>query len=454
MKGISQFTAILAGLLFLQPVQGYARIVHPHHGSRSLPDNSEVMDSLAAVVNNEAVTCYQIRQGAEELKQQLKQAGMKRLPDTQTLWERALDSRIVKTLQLQEAKRLGIKVTDEEVSKAIANVEEKNNLPAGQLLDILKARGMDVNRYKQALKDRLLTSKLGNIAVRSRLQIGEESMHEYYRKYLAHPKPVREIQLADIFVALPLNPSPGQVEKSRARIEKLRARIQAGENFGRIATMHSDALDAGQGGRMGWFLPGSLPPRFALVFSLVKGEVSQPIRSSTGFQIFTVTGERWHKPKQHAKAYDEVHVRHILLKLSDAMADKEKGRIKTEAEQIAEEMKGNSDEEFAARAREISQGPSASKGGDLGWFRRGAMVPAFDEAAFALKAGETSGVVKSPFGLHIIRMIERRHVDPDSFEAHRSEIRNILLGIEMQDQLPRWLAGLRARAIIERRGCR
>jgi len=454
MKGIPQFTAILAGLLFLQPVQGHAKIVHPQHGSQPLPGNSEVIDSLAAVVNNEAITCYQIRQVAGELRQQLKQAGMKHLPDTQTLRERALDSRIAKTLQLQEAKRLEIKVTDGEVSKAMANVEEKNHLPAGQLLEILKAQGIDTNRYKQALKDRLLASKLGNIAVRSRLQVGEESMHEYYRKYLAHPKPVREIQLADIFVALPLNPSPGQVEKSRIRIEKLRARIQAGENFSRIATMHSDALDAGQGGQMGWFLPGALPPRFALVFTLARGDVSQPVRSPAGFQIFTVTRERWHKPKQHAKAYDEVHARHILLKLSDTMTDKEKARISTEAEQIAEEMKDNSDEEFAARAKEISQGPSASKGGDLGWFRRGAMVPAFDEAAFSLKAGETSGVVKSPFGLHIIRMVERRHVDPDSFEAHRSEIQNILLGIEMQDQMPRWLAGLKARAIIERRGCR
>jgi len=70
-----------------------------------------------------------------------------------------------------------------------------------------------------------------------------------------------------------------------------------------------------------------------------------------------------------------------------------------------------------------------------------------------MKAGETSGVIKTSFGLHIIRVIARRHVDPDSFEAHRSEIQDILLNIEMQDQLPRWLAGLRAKAIIERKSC-
>jgi len=148
-----------------------------------------------------------------------------------------------------------------------------------------------------------------------------------------------------------------------------------------------------------------------------------------------------------------VHARHILLKLSDAMTDEEKARIRTEAEQIAVEMKDKSDEEFATRAREVSQGPSASKGGDLGWFKRGMMVPAFDKAAFSLKAGETSGAIRSPFGLHIIRVVERRHVDPDSFEAHRDQIQRILLNIEMQDQLPRWLAGLRAKSIIERRSC-
>ncbi len=437
MNGILRCAIILNGFLFLHAESAYA----------------EVMDSIAAIVNNQAITCYQIRQGTRELTQQLKQAGTQHLPPAKTLQMRTLDAEITRILQLQEAKKLEITVTEEEINKAIANVEASNKIPAGQLLDIIKERGMDVNRYKKALKERLLTGKLGNMAVRSKLKVSEESMHEYYRKYMEHPTPLREIQLAEISVSLPADPSPEQVAKSRKKIKSILSQILKGGDFERLATLYSDAPDASQGGQMGWFLPGSMPPRFAPVFNLPVGGVSQPIRSPTGFQLFTITKERWHQPKQRAGAYDQVHARHILLKLSDVMTDAEKAETRTEAEQIAEEMKNVSDKEFATRAREISQGPSATKGGDLGWFKRGVMVPAFDKAVFSMKTGETSGVVESPFGLHIIRVVERRHVDPDSFEAHRDQIQGILLNIEMQDQMPRWLAGLRAKAIIDRRNC-
>jgi len=428
---------ILNGLLFLQPA-----LVH-----------AKVLDSIAAIVNNQAITCYQIRQDAKDLTQQLKQSGMQRLPSSKALLDRVLDTKIIKTLELQEAKKQDITVSQDEINKAIAKVEDSNNIPAGQLLDLIKARGMDVNRYKRNLKDRLLISKLTNAEVRSRLLVSEESMREYYRKYMEHSARLREVKLAEILVALPAAPSPEQVANARKRIEALHKKILAGGDFARIATLQSDAQDASQGGAMGWFLPGSMPPRFTPVFDLSVGGVSEPIRSPGGFSLFTVTKVRWRQPKQRAEAYDEVHARHILLKLSDAMKAKEKANIRVEAEQIAEAMKGVSDKEFATRAREISQGPSASKGGDLGWFKRGVMVPAFDKAVFSMKAGETSGVVQSPFGLHIIRVIARRHIDPNSFEAHRNQIQDILLNAEMQDQMPRWLAGLRAKAIIERRSC-
>jgi len=416
--------------------------------------DGELVDGIAAIVNNEAITCLQLQEETDVILQRLRDAGMKRLPDMAALRARTLNALIDKAVQLQEARKQGISVSDEEVAKAIADVEERNGLPAGSLPDLLRQRGVDVARYKQTLRDRLIISKLSDAEVRSRLQVSEEAMREYYRKYMAHPKPLREIRLAGILVSLPPDPTPEQVTRARRRIEALRRRIEAGEDFARLAALESDAPEAAAGGDMGWFMPGSLPPRFSPVFRLPKGGVSPVIRSPAGFHVLKVVDERWHEPKRRAGAYDRVHARHILLKFNDSMSEEEKARLRKLAKQIAEEMKDASDEEFATRAREISQGPSAAKGGDLGWFRRGDMVPAFEQAAFALKPGETSGVVQTPFGLHIIRVVERQHVDPNSFEARRDEIQNILMNVELQDQLPRWLAGLRARAVIERRSCR
>lgn len=415
--------------------------------------HAEVLDSLAAVVNGKAITCYQIQQDAQAMIQQLKQSGMKRLPSSQQIEERALDARIVQTLQLQQAAKLGLTVSDDEVSQAMADVESRNNIPAGQLPQVLKAQGIDVAHYKKSLHDRLLLSKLSNVAVRSKLQVSEEAMHEYYRKYIEHPGPVREVHVSQIFIALPSEPTPEQVAAVHDKVEKLRARVLAGESFGRLATLYSDASNTGQGDDMGWFMPGSLPPYLAPVLDLPVGQMTQPLRSMAGFHLLMVTGERWHQQEARGESYDEVHARHILIKVPSDADEKTKAKIHERAEKIAEDLKGSSDKEFATRAKEVSQGPSASRGGDLGWFKRGQMVPEFEKVAFALKPGETSGVVKTRFGLHIIHVVAHRHVDPNSFEANRDKIENILLNSEMQDQLPRWIASLKAEATIKRKSC-
>lgn len=411
------------------------------------------LDGIAAVVNNQAITCFEVEQTADDMANQLRQSGLRQLPPRQQLLSRALETRIVNTLQLQEGERLELKVADEEVDKAIADIESSNNIPAGQLVQILKDRGIDIDVYRQTLSERLLFSKLINVAVRAKLQVSEESMREYFRKYLQEPKPLRQVHLQEIFLALPPEPTPEDVLASRQQAEELRRRAQGGEDFGQLATLHSDAPDAAQGGDMGWFFPGSMPPRFAPVLELPVGHISQPLHSPSGFHLLRVSEERWLEPPSREESFDEVHARHILITLPAAADDQTREKLRQRAEQIAEELKDVSDEEFATRAKEISQGPSAERGGDLGWFKRGQMVEAFEQVAFSLEPGQTSGVVESPFGLHIIRVIERRHVDPNSFEAQRDRIQEILLNAELQDQLPRWIASLKAKAIIVRKGC-
>ena len=415
---------------------------------------TEVMDGIAAIVNGEAIACYQVQQDAIELRKQLVDAGMKQIPDEQQLFARAMDKSILLLVQQQEAVNLEISVSDEELDQAMANVEAQNGIPAGQLEEILRSQGMDVDNYKETLRERLLTGKLGNIAVRSRLQISEEAMREYYRKYIANPAPQRELEISQIFLALPMDPTPEDVAAAYRQMDQWRQRILDGTSFARIAELNSASPEGAQGGSLGWVLPGALPPRFASVFSLKVGELSQTIRSPGGLHLFNVTNERMKEPNKMAEAYDEVHGRHILLKLSDSMTEAEQAKVRQRAEQIATSMQGVSDEKFASRAKEVSQGPSGPKGGDLGWFKHGAMLPEFEAVAFALEPGQTSGIVQSRFGLHIIRVVEKRHIEPDSFEAHHDEIQNILLNLEMQDQLPRWLSGLKAKARIEHRVCR
>jgi len=419
----------------------------------SSPAKAEVIDGIAAIVNGQAVTCYEVGQAADTLRRQLSALDASKMPKPAQLTARARDEKIASLLQQQEARKLEISVSANELNKALINIERQNNIPSGQLFDVLKAQGIDVDAYKTAFKNRLLTGKLANIVVRSRIQISAEAIHEYYRKYIANHEPQREIEVSRIFISLPLDPTPAEISHAYQKMNTWREQALSGEDFARLAGLHSQSPEAEKGGQMGWVLRSAMSPRFAPIFSLNVGGISQPIRSPSGLHLFKVTQERSKQPEPLAESYDEVHARHILLKFSNAMDEAAKAKVRARAEQIAEAMQTSSDAEFAIRAKEVSQGPSGPKGGDLGWFKRGAMLPEFEKSAFSLQAGQTSGVVQTRFGLHIIRVIERRHIDPDSFEAHHDGIEQVLMNIEMQDQLPRWLASLKSKAAIEYRTC-
>jgi parvulin-like peptidyl-prolyl isomerase len=125
---------------------------------------------------------------------------------------------------------------------------------------------------------------------------------------------------------------------------------------------------------------------------------------------------------------EQVHARHILVDMED------------EAKEVLERLKQG--EDFAALAAELSiDSGTKDKGGDLGWFPRGEMDPAFEEAAFALAPGELSDPVQSSFGWHIIQVLERdpaRPLSPDQLDRQRSNAFN------------QWLTDMKAQSDIQR----
>ncbi|MDQ6993791.1 MAG: peptidylprolyl isomerase [Mariprofundus sp.] len=417
------------------------------------PAAAEDFDSIAAIVNDEAITCSEVEQDSKALLLQLRQSGSTFLPPMAELGQRSLDSRIIKRLQQQKAHTLALTISDEELDSAIKNIASSNHLLLDQLKEALKQQGMDYQQYRDNLREQMLSNKLINIAVRSKIKVSEEAIQEYYRKYLAIPKPRREVQIAEIFLSLPDEPTPEQLTKVRTKALSIHQQLLDGKDFSQMVAIYSEAPDRQAKGVMGWFMQGGIAQRFTAVLEMDIGKISDPIRSPSGFHIIKAVAERWKAPQQSGNSYDEIHARHILLKLPSFADNASKAKIRQRAESLAHDLQHTSDEQFASRAKEESQGPSAKVGGDLGWFKKGAMVPAFESAAFALKPGATSAVVESPFGYHIIYLVARRHIDPNSLEANRDQIQQILSNIETQEQLPRWIASLRATATIDKRSC-
>ncbi len=148
------------------------------------------------------------------------------------------------------------------------------------------------------------------------------------------------------------------------------------------------------------------------------------------------------------KQPERVRASHILVTVAKdaSQADREAAM-----EQIKDIQKRvNAGEDFAELAKAHSQCPSAQKGGDLGFFRRGQMVKPFEEAAFALKPGEVSDIVETQFGYHLIKVTEREEASTASYDEVKERLANHLKQEEVKKQAGEYVETLKAKAKIER----
>jgi peptidyl-prolyl cis-trans isomerase SurA len=143
----------------------------------------------------------------------------------------------------------------------------------------------------------------------------------------------------------------------------------------------------------------------------------------------------------------ELHVRHIFLPLPEHATKADEAKAQAAAERVLQRLKTG--EDFAKVAKEVSKGPSAEDGGDLGWLRRGTIQKALEDAAFTLKDGQISGIVHAGPGLHIVKVEARRIGGARSFEDAKEEIRNRLLDEQVTATRQQFLDELRKGAVVE-----
>lgn len=144
----------------------------------------------------------------------------------------------------------------------------------------------------------------------------------------------------------------------------------------------------------------------------------------------------------------EVHARHILVQVDAKATPEQVEAARQKALKLAEEAR-KPGVDFSELAKKKSEGPSASDGGDLGFFRRGVMVPAFERVAFALKEGEVSEPVRTQFGWHVLKVEERRAVDVAPFEQVKAELENRLKLQKTEKFVEQYVQELRQKASVD-----
>jgi peptidyl-prolyl cis-trans isomerase SurA len=221
--------------------------------------------------------------------------------------------------------------------------------------------------------------------------------------------------------------------------------LRIGADFAKMAATYSDAPDALKGGAIGWRDPDRLPPLFAVELRKLKpGQVTNVIKSNTGFHIIKMSNQRSLAADADKTVVQQTRARHILIKVSPTVTAAEAQRKLAEIKQRIDSKSST----FEEQARLFSNDGSASKGGDLGWMMPGDTVAEFETVMDALKPGEVSGVVQSPFGFHLIQVVERKSEDV-SREKERNVARQVIRDRKLQEAAEGWTREVRDRAYVE-----
>ncbi|EAV9309943.1 peptidylprolyl isomerase SurA [Salmonella enterica] len=402
----------------------------------------QVVDKVAAVVNNGVVLESDVDGLMQSVKLNAGQAGQQ-LPDDATLRHQILERLIMDQIILQMGQKMGVKIMDEQLDQAIANIAKQNNMTMDQMRSRLAYDGLNYSTYRNQIRKEMIISEVRNNEVRRRITVLPQEVDALAKQIGTQNDASTELNLSHILIALPENPTSEQVNDAQRQAESIVEEARNGADFGKLAITYSADQQALKGGQMGWGRIQELPGIFAQALSTAKkGDIVGPIRSGVGFHILKVNDLRG---QSQSISVTEVHARHILLKPSPIMNDQQ-ARLKLE--EIAADIKSGKTT-FAAAAKEYSQDPgSANQGGDLGWATPDIFDPAFRDALTKLHKGQISAPVHSSFGWHLIELLDTRKVDKTD-AAQKDRAYRMLMNRKFSEEAATWMQEQRASAYVK-----
>ena len=408
----------------------------------SRPTNEPLpADRIVAVVNDEVITLHELRTRLGLALEQLKRQGTN-LPPREVLEQQMLERLIMDKVQLQHAREIGLRVDDAQLEQALQRIAANNQMSLSQFRDALQRDGIPFTRFREEIREEITISRVREREVESKIVISEGEIDNFLSGDSAGSNN-EKYEVAHILLRAPESATPEQIQKLKAKADDIHARLKQGESFAEMAAAYSDAPDGLQGGSLGLRALERLPNIFSeAVAKMQPGEIAPVLRSPNGFHLVKLVSKRGGAAMP---AVQQTHVRHILIKVNEVVSENE-ARHKLEG--LIDRIRHG--EKFAELARLFSQDGAATKGGDLGWIYPGDTVPDFERAMDKLKPGEVSEPVRSPFGYHLIEVLERR-VQDVSAERKRAAARQILRERKMDEAYQDWLRQARDRAYVEMR---
>ncbi len=401
-------------------------------------------DRIVAIVNNEVITATQLRDRVLQAERQLQRQGIE-LPPREVLEPQVLEHLIMERAQVQLAEASAIRVSEDMLGRAIGSIAQNNGISIEDMRGRLEQDGISWEKFRDGIRTEILLTLLREREVDEDVVVSNDEVDNFIEN---NPDAVSgvEYRLAHILLRTPENASPAQIQQARERAENVMRQLESGRNFAQVAAANSDASDSMEGGDLGWREINRLPPLFAEVArQMAPGEYSPPLQSAAGLHIILMLGKRGGDDSQRHQV-EQTHARHILIKVTEIVSDADAEHRLLALRERA--VQGGSRFEDLARAH--SDDLSAVQGGDLGWLDPGATVPDFERAMNALAPNEISMPVRSPFGWHLIQVLERRMRDVTD-ERKRNLVRAALIESKAEAAYEDWLRQLRDNIYVEYR---
>ncbi|MGH8797218.1 MAG: peptidylprolyl isomerase [Caldimonas sp.] len=398
------------------------------------------LDRVVAVVNDEAITQFDIDDSRAKTIRQLHDAKVP-IPPTDVLDKQVLERMVNERALLQFAKESGIKVDDTLVERTIARVMQDNKLSPEQFRKLLANENISYAAYRDEIRRELTLQRLRSREVDKHVFVTEAEVDNYLATAATQAGGENEYRLSHVLIRVPEEAGPEVIEQRRKRAEAALAQIRSGTDFGQIAASYSDADNALTGGDLGWRTAARLPQIFVeAAHAMKKGDVSDVIRSPAGFHIIKLVDVR---NLNAPTVVEQTHARHILVRVNENVSDTE---AKAKVDRIRERILGGA--KFEDQAKVNSDDASSVKGGDLGWLSPGDTVPDFEKAMDKLKVGDISEPIRTPFGWHLIEVLDRRKQDVTK-ERQRATARQAITQRKSDELFQEFIRQTRDRAYVE-----
>ena len=402
-----------------------------------------LVDRIVAVVNKDVITYSELNEAVGMAERQLRRQGTP-APERAVLERQMLERMILDKAQLQLARETGIRIDELQLDRAVERIAQSNNMTLVDFRKALEADGVGFDAWRGDIRQQMIMARLREREVENKVQVSDTEVDLFLEQQKNRPDDNTEYNIAHILVRVPEGASPERIRQARERAEQAAGEVKGGAPFARVAAAYSDAPDALQGGAIGWRNHQRLPEIFADALAKMNpGEVSAPLRSPAGFHIVQLVERRGAGAEAPVV---QTRLRHILIRTNEAVSEAEARRKLLDLRERI--VSGGQD--FAALARANSDDGTAARGGELDWVYPGDTVPEFERAYQELKVSEISQPVRTPFGYHLIQVLERRSSDL-SPERKRLQARQALRDRKADEAYQEWLRQLRDQTYVELR---